>query len=48
MQLTFQFIISSLQFLLPNDFYLIPLVFFAFTMLVYIVKNLHDLGSGDR
>lgn len=48
MQLTFQFIFSSFQNLLPIDFYLMPLVFFAFTILVYIVKNLHDLGAGER
>lgn len=42
---TFQFVVFSLQRLLPQDFYLFPLVMFSFLILVYIVKHLFRGGQ---
>lgn len=39
MRATFQFIISSFMLLLPFDFYIVPLIFFAFLILLNIFKN---------
>lgn len=37
---TFSFIIFSLEHLLPNDFYLLPLSFMAFGIMMYIIQSL--------
>lgn len=42
MRLTFQFILDSFKNLLFTDFYVMPLVFCSFLLLVSMVKRLKD------
>lgn len=37
---TFEFIVKSLMILFDPEFYLFPLVMFAFMILLYIVRNM--------
>ena len=45
MQLTFKFIIDSFTNLLPDDFYLFPLILLSFAIFVRIIVEMKGLGD---